>query len=514
MAVYRKIVFPAALLFIAGGVQGVGFEKNIVGYFTSWSVYVRNYHVTDIPADRVNYINYAFANINPATGEIVLGDAYADIDKWYPGDSSHPDSLRGSFHQLQILKAENPHIRTLISVGGWTWSTYFSDIALTPVSRETFALSCVQFIQEYDFDGVDIDWEYPVEGGLPGNIYRPEDKENFTALLAELRYQLDIAGDDYLLTVATTASPVYIENIEPDQIHQYLDWINVMTYDFHGPWGGESDAFTNFNSPLYMNPEDPLGEPYHSFFNLSAAIEGYIGKGVPAQKIHAGIPFYGRGYANVENENNGLYVSYSGPAVPGTWEPGCFDYWDLSQNYIDKNGYVSYWQNDAQVPWLYNPTEQKMITYDDPRSIVAKAEFINSLNLGGAMFWEFQADKYSELLDSLYLILNDSLQTAVGDSNGQPVVPGLIRLNNYPNPFRQSTTIEFSLPYASPVKLRVYDASGRIVSTLSSSNCPGGMNYIIWNGVDDCNRPLPSGVYHCHLSTEDTFINRRLLMMH
>jgi len=115
-------------------------DHRLVGYFTSWSVYARNYHVPNIPARLITHLNYAFANISPA-GLMILGDPYADIEKWYPGDSWHPDSLRGSFHQLLILKAAHPSLKTLISVGGWTWSTYFSNVALTPQSRHAFAVS-------------------------------------------------------------------------------------------------------------------------------------------------------------------------------------------------------------------------------------------------------------------------------------------------------------------------------------------------------------------------------------
>jgi chitinase len=142
--------FIISILFsFAQNTNGQQFNKKIIGYYTSWSVYVRNYHVPDIPADKINYINYAFANIDNAAGTIKLGDYHADVDKWYPGDSWEPGALRGCFHQLQILKANNPHLKTFISVGGWTWSTYFSNIALTQQSREIFAASCVDFIQEY-----------------------------------------------------------------------------------------------------------------------------------------------------------------------------------------------------------------------------------------------------------------------------------------------------------------------------------------------------------------------------
>ena len=211
------------LIFFCQPALGQPEHKRIVGYFTSWSIYGRDYHVPDIPTDQITHINYAFANIDDS-GVIILGDPYADIDRFYPGDSWEDGSLRGSFHRLQIMKEEHEHIKTLISVGGWTWSRNFSDVALTEESRRRFTESCVEFIDLYEFDGVDIDWEYPVSGGLPDNIHREEDRENFTLLLAELREGLDALGEDnereYLLTIAAPAGPDNIANIDVSEIQK------------------------------------------------------------------------------------------------------------------------------------------------------------------------------------------------------------------------------------------------------------------------------------------------------
>jgi len=403
------------------------FDKNIIGYYTSWSIYARNYEVADIPAEKVSIINYAFANINPNTGTIILGDPYADIDKFYPGDCWDNDCLRGNFHQLQILKQNYPHLRTLISVGGWTWSTYFSDVAMTEESREVFAQSCVDFIIEYGFDGIDIDWEYPVEGGLAGNHNSSLDKQNFTLLLQKIRelldLQSDIDGNDYLLTVATTASSIYVENIEVELIHEYLDWINLMSYDLHGPWGGENNAVTNFNSSLYSVSNDPSPYPINEDFNLDASVQLYIDLGVPREKLNAGLAFYGRSFAGVPDENNGLFVPYTGVPEIGTWENGVFDYWDLDNNYINMNGYTSYWHFEGKVPWLYNPSTQIMISYDDEVSIAEKASYILEEDIGGAMFWEFSSDKFSHLLNVVDSIFNEEYQNSIiGDLNNDEVL--------------------------------------------------------------------------------------------
>jgi chitinase len=158
-------------------------ERKVIGYYPAWGTYARNYQVADIPGEKVSHINYAFANISG--GKCVLGDSYADIDKAFAGDTWDTGVLRGNFNQLIKLREQNPHLQTLISLGGWTWSSNFSDVAATPESRKAFVDSCVDFMEQYKFDGIDVDWEYPVGGGLyPG---KPEDKTNYTLLMQELR---------------------------------------------------------------------------------------------------------------------------------------------------------------------------------------------------------------------------------------------------------------------------------------------------------------------------------------
>lgn len=481
-------------------------QRNIVGYYTSWSIYGRDYHVPDIPADDITHINYAFANI--ANGEIVLGDHYADIDRYYEGDSWEPGSLRGCFRRLQVLKEAHPHVKTFISVGGWTWSMYFSNVALTSESRSLFAASCVDFITTYGFDGVDIDWEYPVSGGLSGNITRPEDRENYTLLLAELRSQLDAAGD-YLLTIAAPANPAIIANLEVESIHQYLDWLNIMSYDFHGPWGGDGDPVTNFNASLYVASDDPLEDPMHSAFNLAAAVQAYVDLGVPRAKINPGLAFYGRGFGSVVDSNNGLFVAYGGVPGAGTWEPGVFDYWDLAANYIDTNGYTAFRHDEARVPWVFNPSTGIMISYDDPTSITEKCRFIGEQNLGGAMFWEFSGDRNGVLLDAAYQELV-SVPTAVPDRSGSS--SSLLR-GNHPDPFNATTQIDFVLTDPSRVRVAIHDARGRRLAVLEEGYLEQGEHSIIWHGRDSTGRTLASGIYICVLDVDGNKHTERMTLV-
>jgi chitinase len=364
-------------------------SKRVIGYYTAWSTYGRDYQVSEIPADKLTHINYAFANIS-SEGTIALGDPYADVDKFLPGDSWDNGALRGNFHQLQKLKEANPNLSTLISVGGWTWSSRFSDVALTDASREKFVASCVEFVQKYGFDGVDIDWEYPVSGGLDGTKHRPEDKQNYTLLMQEFRRQFDAleatTGKHYLLSIAAPAGPANYSNMELAALAQSVDWINLMTYDFHGGW----DAATNFNSPLYASAADPTADPtVRTQFNTDSAVDGYLAAGVPADKIVIGVPFYGRGWSGVADVNHGLFQSAAG-LPQGTWEAGVFDYHDLKDHYLGT--YDRYWSDEAQVPWLYNPQTKTMISYDDPQSLGVKARYVRDRNLGGVMFWDLSGD--------------------------------------------------------------------------------------------------------------------------
>lgn len=356
-----------------------------VGYYSSWSTY-SNFQVSNIDASQLTHINYAFANIS-STGEVILGDSWADVEKPFPGDST-TQPIKGNFNQLLKLKQQYPHLKTLISIGGWTWSDKFSDVALTEQSRAVFANSAVQFMTKYGFDGIDIDWEYPVSGGKAGNIERPEDKQNFTLLLKALREALNVQsskdGKEYLLTIATGAGKAHAANLELNLIQQYVDYIQLMTYDFHGTW----DSLTGFNAPLYRDP----GSRFSGEWSVNDTVHTYLNYGVPANKLIMGLPLYGRVYNQVTNAENGLYQSYSGGG-------SAIGYGELLNKYINLNGYTRYWGADSKVPWLFNGSQ--FISYDDEESIGYKTSYIKAMGLGGAMMWELSNDPNKKLLTKI-----------------------------------------------------------------------------------------------------------------
>ena len=376
-----------------------------IGYFIEWGVYARNYHPLDIPADKITHINYAFANVG-TDGRIQLGDAYAAIDKYYPGDTWN-QPYRGAYNQLNnVLRALHPHIRTFISVGGWTWSGRFSDVALTPQSRAMFAASCVDFIRMYNFDGVDIDWEYPVCCGLPGNTYRPEDKQNYTLLMQELRAQLDMAaaidGREYLLTIAAAAGYDKMANYEMARIAQPLDWVNIMTFDFRGGW---DLSLTAHHSPLFANPTDPAPPDIAAKYNTAWAMTGWAAAGVPRGKLVLGIPFYGHAWGGVPATSDGLFQSAT--HVPaGTWDDwssgatGVNEFWQI-EAFEASGPYTKHWDTYSMVPWLYSPAVEggHFIGYDDAASVSRKVDYIHQQGFGGVMLWELSADRNQTLID-------------------------------------------------------------------------------------------------------------------
>ncbi|WP_333645938.1 glycoside hydrolase family 18 protein [Lacrimispora sp.] len=342
-----------------------------VGYYGAWAAY-SGYNPDQIDAGKLTHINYAFANISPDL-KITLG--YPDID---------PDNIR----LLNSLKQKNPDLKTLIAVGGWTWSGRFSDAALTEESRTVFADSCVDFITTYGFDGVDLDWEYPVSGGLVSNSRRPEDKQNFTLLVKKLREKLDERGTldnrHYLLTIAGGADSSQINNLELPELTQYLDYVNLMAYDLHGTW----DSRTDLLAPLYDN-DDP--SPQYKI-SVDKVVNSWLNKSVPAEKLVMGIPFYGYLYSSVNNSNNGLYQTFGGA--------NSISYRDIKANYLGKAGYTGRIHSQSMVPWMFNGTI--FISYEDPQSIAQKTAYIKIKKLGGAMIWELSQDSDGELLNALH----------------------------------------------------------------------------------------------------------------
>lgn len=363
-------------------------EYRTVGYIAGY----RDFDFSKIEANKLTHINYAFANI--IEGEVCFGGKTAGHEA---------DLKEEDIKSLHELKKVNPDLKILVSVGGWTWSTHFSDVALTDSSRRKFAKSAVDFLIKYQLDGIDLDWEYPNQVGA-GNPHRKEDIENFTLLLREVREhlnkqsKLDGRGgeDKYLLTIASGGDKAYIENTNLGEAHHYLDFINIMTYDAYNGL----HTTTGHHANLLPADGDPAVEAKgEEVKSVLTSVQGHIDAGVPVEKINLGLAFYGRVWKGVKNENNGLFQ----PAET----VGMIEYYrTIAEKYIDKNEFTRFWDKSAQAPYLWNVDSSIFISYEDGNSIKLKIEYLKEKGLGGVMFWEYTDDYESQLLNAIYDNLN------------------------------------------------------------------------------------------------------------
>jgi chitinase len=400
-----------------------------VGYFIQWGIYGRGFFVKNLvtsgAAAKLTHVNYAFANVSEdgsrcfeanLAGE---GDAWADYQRpasaaeSVDGVADSPDqALKGNFNQLRKLKARYPDLKVLLSIGGWTWSTFFSNAALTSASRKAFVASCIDLFIKGNlpqlgsieggpgsaagvFDGIDLDWEWPASEGEPGNVVRPEDRRNFTLLLAEFRRQLDAygrkTGRHHQLTAFLPADPAQMDaGFEGRRIFRYLDFATVQGYDFHGTW----ESTTNHQSAIRV----PEGQPLLPDFTVERAIGGWIERGAPSSKLVLGLPFYGRGWTGVTGGGDGLFQPAAGPA-PGTFEAGYEDYHRLAT--LPASGFRLYRDDRAGFAWLFDGST--FWTFDDPAVMRLKTAYIKRKGLAGAMVWSLDGDDANgTLVDTIH----------------------------------------------------------------------------------------------------------------
>ncbi|MFD7488620.1 glycosyl hydrolase family 18 protein [Streptomyces mirabilis] len=361
-----------------------------LGYFTEWGIYGRNYNVKNLvtsgSAAKITHINYAFGNVT--NGQCAIGDSYADYDKAFTADQSvsgvadtWDQPLRGNFNQLRELKAKYPNIKILWSFGGWTWSGGFAQAAANPTA---FAQSCYNLVEDPRwadvFDGIDIDWEYPNTCGLSCDTSGAAAYKN---LMQALRAKF---GTNNLVTAATTAdgtSGGKIDAADYAGASQYVDWYNVMSYDFFGAFNAQGP--TAPHSPLTSYSGIPTPG-----FTTADAIAKFKAKGVPASKLLIGIGFYGRGWTGVTQDAPG--GTATGPA-PGTYEQGIEDYKVLKTSCPATGTIAGTAYAHCGTNWW---------SYDTPATIGTKMAWAKSQGLGGAFFWEFSGDTSNgELVSAL-----------------------------------------------------------------------------------------------------------------
>lgn len=343
--------------------------KRVVGYYPSWA---GEYTPRDVPYDGITDLNYAFLEpeSNGTVKLAVTGDAAPEV-----------------LEEFREISHERPETAFHLSVQAGWYSGRFSDAALTAERRKRFARTAIKHMRTYNFDGIDIDWEFP-----DGTV-RESDPQNLTLLLRELRRQLDGAGreDDrtYELSMAVSPNTAVSGPLEVDEFADAVDFLNVMAYDFHGTWS----ARTNFNAPLYPVPDAPNATPE---FTCDYAMQWWADQPIPREKLTFGLPFYGRTFENVRNEHprdHGLFQPFEGG--------GARTFADIQANVRSSGDYQYHWHPKARVPWLYSEEKDVFIGYDDEHSIKEKTKYAVDNGFGGMMCWELSQDPSNTLIDRI-----------------------------------------------------------------------------------------------------------------
>ena len=486
--------------------------KRIIAYFASWGDRPDkgNYGVSSIPWNKLTHINYAFAAIG-SNSKIQLLDSSAAILNVYPGQNNALP-YKGQFNLFTVYKKQYPNVKTLISIGGWSKSGGFYDMSATAKGRETFANSCVDFLHKYEFDGIDLDWEYPTSA-LGATIpldemmyytkYNAVVYANYLSLLKKVKQKLDSASvsdnKKYLLTIAAPASGWTLSGMELAEHCKYIDFLNLMTYDLHGAWnstvGPQAALYASYADPETSAMDQPT-------LNIDWAVKYYSGIMHPS-KINVGIPYYSRGWTEVTGGTNGLWgqspklthtytynvngtvytknlpIGKGAGGIDGIWNdpapepdaganplwhvlnlltnPGTSDY-----NYLKNTpfsglqtgltGYTRYFDNTTKSVYVWNPTKRTFFTYEDTISLRHKLDYILKWGLGGMMFWELSGDYHYDATLKYYTTGHDMTDFAYAYFKKSTLVPATGRsgLPAANNSFSYSFTGTYSHPNYTP----------------------------------------------------------------
>ncbi len=511
-----------------------------IAYFDQWGIYGNAYYPSTIAssgaAPQLTTIIYDFENIDPtnltcfetikasdSTNESDpnagdgAGDAYADYQKSYDASTSVDGTadawsqpIKGNFNQLRALKAKYPNLKILLSLGGWTFSKYFSDVAASAAARQKFVSSCLNMFIKGNlptgisgdasggaasaaglFDGFDIDWEYPGVLGHTGNHYGAADKANYTLLLQEFRTELDSygasVGKHFQLTAAVPSGQDKISQIQTNQIGNYLDYADVMTYDMHGAWENK----TNFQAPLYNSPNDPspVISPGNEKYNIATTITAWtsglsdygITGGFPASKLVMGFPFYYRGWTGVAaGSNHGLYQSATGasPAFSFTQTAGVADYKELASAGLTGNASINFYDATTKSAWIYDGTN--FYTGDTPTSIAAKTSYIKSDGLAGAMMFSLDGE------DAADTLLN-AIANGLGGTTGPTPTPTPPTPTPTPGSTPTPTPTPHSTPTPTPTPTIAPTATPTVGSTPTPTSTPVSGNLVTNGGFETGN---------------------------
>ncbi|KAJ8680395.1 hypothetical protein QAD02_016182 [Eretmocerus hayati] len=357
-------------------------DYKVVCYFGSWSVYRPGngrFNISDIDASLCTHLIYTFIGVT-GDGDVRIWDPVLDLE------------LRG-YQNFTALRNNTPNVKTMIAMGGWNEGSFkYSEVVSSPKKRKNFVKSVVEFLKKHDFDGFDLDWEYPNQRGG-----KPSDKENFVSLLRELKEAFE--GKNLILSAAVasaerSASQSYLIT----EVAKYLDFINLMAYDLHGKWNKK----TGINAPLYPGSWE---QNQDRLLNVDASVKYWINQGAPPKKLVLGVPLYGRSFKLDNPSINGIGASASQDPNPGpyTSEPGMLGYNEICEN-LKYKAWKEVFHEEQRVPYAYKGDQ--WVGYDNERSLKEKADYVKKMGLGGMMVWSLETDDFKGICGEKYPLLN------------------------------------------------------------------------------------------------------------
>uniref|UniRef100_A0A182S9A2 chitinase n=1 Tax=Anopheles maculatus TaxID=74869 RepID=A0A182S9A2_9DIPT len=383
-----------------------GYYK-MVCYFTNWAWYRKGYGKytpNHIRTDLCTHIVYGFAVLDYSSLTIKTHDSWADIDnKFY----------------TRVVAAKEKGVKVTLAIGGWNDSAgdKYSRLVRSASARSKFVEHIIGFLEKYGFDGLDLDWEYPVCWQVDCKKGFADEKEGFTELVRELSEAFKPRG--WLLSAAVSPSKTVIDaGYDVAALAKYFDWIAVMTYDFHGQW----DKQTGHVAPLYYHPEDEI-----DFFNANYSINYWIEKGAPSRKIVMGMPLYGQSFQLADTKKNGLNAKAPGPGQAGefTRAAGFLAYYEICDRIQNKGWTVVQDELGRMGPYAYKGNQ--WVSFDDKESLLKKVQFIRAMDLGGGMIWALDLDDFKDRCGHgshpLLTAIREGLREA---PNGADVLPSVI----------------------------------------------------------------------------------------
>lgn len=363
-------------------------NKKIVCYFGSWSVYRPgngHFDISYIDPSLCTHLIYAFAGLNE-DGTVKVLDPWQDL----------PDNGgKDGYGRFNALREKSPSTKIMISMGGWNeGSSKYSRVMSDAAIRSKFVDNVVQFVKKYKFDGFDLDWEYPAKRGG-----HPEDVANLVSVLKDLKERF--VEENLILSIAVGAAEMTASvSYDIPNLSKYVDFINLMTYDFHGSF--DTDHKIGHHAPLYASSTE-TGEKRK--MNIDSAVKYWLSQGAPAEKLILGTGFYGRSFTLENPANHEIGDSFTGPGAAGpyTREAGILGFNEIGETQKQKTWKLGFSQ-EQKVPYAY--LDNQWIGYDNCNSLTEKAEYAKRMGLGGAMIWSIETDDFKGICGEKYPLLN------------------------------------------------------------------------------------------------------------